>query len=134
MRHVQAALEQQIRGGYAAFLRGDIDAVLDGFLPEATFSNPDYAIEGGVRQGRDELRTSFQALREGFEYVSLEVEELVDGPKGVLVLVRFDARGKGSGAPIRDRFAHVFRVAEGRIVDFAWFRSEAEGRSAAGLD
>ncbi len=126
-------LEQRIRDAYAAFLRGDVDTALDEFLPEATFRNPEYAIEGGVRQGREELRASFQALHDGFDFTAFEVEQLIEGPDGVLAIVRTEATGKGSGAPFESRFAHMFRLRDQQVVDFAWFRTVEEGRRAVGL-
>jgi hypothetical protein len=49
------------------------------------------------------------------------------------VVLRFEARGKVSGAPVNDRFAHVFRMRGLEVLDFAWFRSLEEGRAAVGL-
>jgi ketosteroid isomerase-like protein len=128
------ALERRIRDAYAAFARGDLDAAIDGFLPEATLTNPEYALEGGVRRGRDQLRTGLQALHNEFEYSELEVEELIEGPDGVLVLARMRASGRGSGAPLEARFAHVLRFENDLVVDLAWFRTAEEGRQAVGLE
>ena len=133
MSPMDAALERRIRDAYAAFTRGDIDAMLEGFLPDATMTNPEYAIDGGVRQGRDDLRAGFEALHDQFDYTDLRVEQLIEGPAGVLVMARMIVSGKGSGAPLDERFAHVFRLRDGQVVDFAWFRTEAEGRRAVGL-
>jgi ketosteroid isomerase-like protein len=130
---VDVALERRIRDGYAAFLRGELDRALEQFLPDATFTNPDYAIEAGVRRGREELRSGFRALYDGFDYAAIAVDELTEGPGGVLAVVRVSARGKGSGAPFEGTFAHVFRLHDGRVVDFAWFATPDEGRRAAGL-
>src|SRR3954471_24385531 len=117
---VDPALERSIRDAYAAFARGDLDTALATFLPDATFTNPDYAVERGVRAGRDQVRAGFQALRDQFDYTAIEIEQILDGPDGVLVIARVDARGRSSGAPLDDRFFHVLRLDGGRVVDFAW--------------
>jgi ketosteroid isomerase-like protein len=130
---MDSAQERRVRDAYAAFARGDIDSALSHFVPDATFTNPDYAIEPGVREGREAVRESFQALHEGFDYASLEVEELVEGPDGLLVLVRMVAHGRGSGAPLEASFVHVFRFRGEQVSDFAWFRTAEEGRRAVGL-
>jgi ketosteroid isomerase-like protein len=44
----------------------------------------------------------------------------------VLAVVRMDARGRASGAPLDGRFFHVFRVRDGRVADFAWFARREE--------
>ena len=115
-------------------MRGDIDAVLDGFAEDATFTNPEYAVEGGVREGREAVRASLQALHEGFAYAGVAIEDLVEGPSGLLVVARMDASGRESGARMEVRFFHVFRLRGDEVVDFAWFRSLEEGRRAIGLD
>jgi ketosteroid isomerase-like protein len=131
---VEPAQERQIREAYAAFARGDLGAALAWFVPEATFTNPDYAVEGGVRVGRDQLRVGFESLHDQFEYSSLEIEQLVEGPEGrVLVVVHFEGRGRTSGAPLNERFFHVFQMRGEQVLDFAWFTSLEEGRAAVGL-
>jgi ketosteroid isomerase-like protein len=130
---VDAGLQQRIRDFYTAYARGDMDAALEGFHADATLTNPEYAIDGGVRRGREQLRAALQGLHEGFEFQGIEVDELHEGPDGVLVLFPLVLRGRGSGAPIEERFAHVLRLRDGRVADLAWFRTAAEGRRAAGL-
>jgi ketosteroid isomerase-like protein len=127
------ALEQRIRAGYAAFARQDLDAVLAAFRPEATLTNPAYAIEGGVREGTDQLRAGLESLHEQFDFLALEVDEIDEGPGGVLVVLDIEANGRGSGAPFRGRFSHVLRLLDGEVVDLAWFSSPEEGRAAVGL-
>ena len=130
---MEPAQERLIREAYAAFVRGDLDSALASFVSEATFTNPAYAVEGGVRVGHDEIRAGFRALHAEFEYSSLEIEQLIEGPQGVLVVVRFQGSGKTSGAPLDVRFSHVFRMRGEEVLDFAWFTSLEEGRGAAGL-
>jgi ketosteroid isomerase-like protein len=127
------AQEQRIRTGYAAFMRGDLDAALATFVPDATFTNPDYAVETGVRVGLDDVRRGFQALYDEFDYSSLELEQIVEGPDGILVVAHVEGRGRASGAPLDVRFFHVFRMRGAEVVDFAWFTSLDEGRGAIGL-
>jgi ketosteroid isomerase-like protein len=130
---VDPALERHLRETYAAFARGDLDATLAAFRPDATMTNPEYAVDDGVRVGRDEVRAGLQSLHDQFEYAGVEIEELLEGPRGVLVVARMEARGRGSGAPLVGRFFHVFRMSGEQVVDFAWFRSLEEGREAVGL-
>jgi ketosteroid isomerase-like protein len=111
-----------------------MDAVLREFAPDATFTNPPYAIEGGVRRGADEVRASFQALHDQFEFDSVQVEELIEGPDGVLAIVQLDARGRTSGAPLQGRFFHRWRLRDGKVTDFAWFSGPQEARAASGLE
>jgi ketosteroid isomerase-like protein len=127
------ALERQIRHAYEVFVTGDLDRIMLEFVPDATFTNPPYAIEGGVRHGLDGVRGGFQALHREFEFDGVDIEELIEGPRGVLAIVRVDARGRGSGAPLDGRFFHAFRLRDGLVADFAWFATLDEAREAVGL-
>jgi ketosteroid isomerase-like protein len=130
---MDAAQEALIRDGYAAFARGDLDTALATFLPDSTYTNPDYAVEGGVRSGFDEVRAGFRALHDEFEYSAVDIEQILEGPDGILVVVHAQATGRVSGAPLDGRFFHVLRIQDRQVVDFAWFTSLEEGRGAVGL-
>jgi ketosteroid isomerase-like protein len=125
--------ERLIRDGYAAFARGDLDTALATFLPDSTFTNPEYAVETGVRTGFESVRAGFRALYDEFDYTAIDVEEIVDGPGGYVAVVHVVGRGKLSGAPLDVRFFHAFTTREGRVVDFSWFTSLEEARQAVGL-
>jgi ketosteroid isomerase-like protein len=133
MRAVDPAQEELIRKGYAAFARGDLEAAVESFVPEATFTNPDYAIEAGVRSGVDQVRAALQSLHDQFEFSVIEVDQIVEGPRGVLVAVHVSGRGRASGAPLEGRFFHVFQIRGEQTLDFAWFMSLEEARQAVGL-
>jgi ketosteroid isomerase-like protein len=127
------ALERRIRDFYDAYARGDVEAFLEAFDPNATLVNPDYAVDGGVRQGRAELGAALTGLHEQFAYEDIEIEGIEEGPDGVVVVARMIVSGRVSGAPLDQRFTHVFRLREELVVEFLWFRTPAEGRRAAGL-
>ena len=107
---------------------------MEGLAADGTLTNPDYAVEGGVREGRDAVRAALQALQDGFDYTAVTVEELIEGPDGLLVVVYMEASGRESGAPLQGRFFHVFRFRGDEVVDFAWFVAREEGLRAVGLD
>ena len=127
------ALERRIYDAYAAFGRREIDSFLAVFDPDARLINPEYAVDGGIRHGRDGVRAALMNLHEQFDYERVEVEQIEEGPDGVLVLFRMIVSGRVSGAPLDQCFAHVFRFRDGLVVDLLWFRTAAEGRRAAGL-
>jgi uncharacterized protein len=130
---MDAALERRIYDFYAAFGRGDVDAVLEAFAPDVRMINPDYAVDGGVRRGRAGVRAALTGLQEQFDYERIEVERLEEGPEGVLGVFRMVVTGRASGAPLDERFTHVFRFRGDLVVEFLWFRTLEEGRQAIGL-
>ena len=126
-------LEKRIRGAYAAFERGDVEAVLDNFDPDSRVANPDYALEGGEASGREAAATSFLGTLEWLSLESIDVEELLEGPDGVLVMVRLRGEGRGSGVPVDVRYAHAIELDDDRIRRFTWFETREEGLAAVGL-
>jgi ketosteroid isomerase-like protein len=126
-------LERRIRRAYADFVRGDLDAAMEGFAPGAELVNPEYAVEADS-QGRDGLRESFEAMHAQFEYESMEVIHIEETPGGVLVEVRLRATGRASGVPVDETFTHVLDMRDDQVVTYRWFSTRAEGRAAAGLD
>ena len=79
------------------------------------------------------MREGLQNLHEQFNYESLEILEIDEGPNGLLVVARLRATGRASGVPIDETFTHVFGLRDGVVVDYRWFRTREEGLAAAGL-
>jgi ketosteroid isomerase-like protein len=86
-----------------------------------------------VRHGRAGLRAALTGLHEQFDYERIEVERLEEGPDGVLGVFRMVVSGRVSGAPLDQRFTHVFRLRDDLVVEFLWFRTVEEGRREIGL-
>ena len=63
------------------------------FAPDIEMVNPEYAIESGVRRGLDSMREGLQNLYEQFNYESLEILEIDEGPE------RACSWSRGSGRP-----------------------------------
>ncbi len=62
----------------------------------------------------------------------MEVEEILQGENVVMLVVPIRAKGRGSGVPRDQRFAHVWTSLEdGRGVTFQWFVSREEGLAAS---
>jgi ketosteroid isomerase-like protein len=127
------ALERRLHDFYAAFGRGDVDAVLEAFDPDVRMINPEYAVDGGVRHGRAGVRAALEGLQEQFDYERIELEQIEEGPDGVLGVFRMVVSGRASGAPLDQCFTHVFRFRGDLVVEFLWFRTLEEGRQAVGL-
>ena len=126
-------LERRIYDFYAAYGRGDVEGALELFDPDVKLINPEYAVDGGVRRGREGVRTALTALHEQFDYEGVEVERIEEGPDGLVVVFRVFVSGRASGAQLEQCLTHVFRFRDGLVVDFMWFRTLAEGQRAVGL-
>ena len=125
--------ERRIRAGYAAFERGDLDATMEDFAVDTRFVNPEYALESGEREGREGVEDAFQSVHEWMKLESLDVEEVVEGPEGYLVVVRIQGVGRASGIPVDARYVHVLHYRDDRVYRFTWFDTREEGLAAIGL-
>ena len=93
------------------------------------YSIPDF---DGVYVGRDAV---VEASRHwwGTWTDRLDAEELLDAGSSVVVVVREQGRGKGSGAPFEQRYAAVLIFDRGRIIRWEAFPDKAAALEAAGL-
>lgn len=113
-----------------AFERGDYDSIIGDLSDDCEFRNPEYAIEPGIRRGRAAFIRALQNVNQIIEF-TIELEEL--HPIGDLVIVGYRAVGTGreSGAPIDQRFGHVWAFENGKVKSLEWFRSYEEALAAA---
>jgi ketosteroid isomerase-like protein len=131
---VDPELERMIRDAYAAFASADIERLRGFFHEDVQYVNPPYAMEAGTREGRDAVVEIWKGLHSLFDYDTVEVREITQGPGGVLVVVRYRGRGKTSGAPVDVPMAHVLQFDDdGRVVRLAWYGTRDEAAAAAGL-
>ncbi len=88
--------------------------------------------EGAVR-GHEAAWDFHMRILDSFEWVPKGVERVAAGADKVLVHLRYDARGVGSGAEVELDQWYVATVREGKILRLQWFTDGVEAREAAGL-
>lgn len=124
--------EEQLRNGYAALSRGDLDVWLKGFAEDAELHELAEAPDTQVYRGRDEIRTwatRNQELVEDWDWVPEEFIALDNGR--VLVRVRFRARGRGSGILVEQAVFHLVDFDGEAVAAVRGFIDEATARRAA---
>ena len=104
-----------IQAVYEAFNRGDLDAVVAAFAPDAL---QEAAVVGEINQGRDAIRRSFESYFEVVEAPHTEPMEFIE-ENGVLVVpVRLHGRLRHTGITdemLPTEMVHVFSVRDGKI-------------------
>jgi ketosteroid isomerase-like protein len=60
----------------------------------------------------------------------IEAEEFISSGNRILVLIHWTGRGKGSGAQIKGRGAHLWAFREGLAVRFDTYRDRDQARAA----
>ncbi len=124
-----------VRRGYALFAAGDLDGVAALVSPEADVAGGGgLGIEGtmGIRHGPQGMLQAMQEALEAFEDYRVEVEEIIDMGEVVIAAVLISGRGRTSGLPQQERFAHLWVLRDGKVTHGEVYRTIAEAREAAG--
>ena len=117
-----------IKSGYAAFTRGDRQALLDLFSEDLDFQHPmSQSIWpwAGKRSGRAGFAEFLAGLDETVEYEQFEPREFIAQGDLVAVLVFERSRVKATGVAFDNAYMHVFKVKGVKVVQFLVFEDTA---------
>ena len=108
-----------IRGIYDAFAAGDLPAVLAAFSPAIRWHEAEGFPYGGLYEGPDAIvENVFARLGSEWDGFAAAPQQFVcDGDTVVVLGVYsgiYKATGKGFAAPL----AHVWKIGDGRVVEF----------------
>jgi ketosteroid isomerase-like protein len=109
-----------IRSLYAAFGRGDLEAILaalDSQVVWRTPGAPDLPT-GGLRRGASAVRDFFGLLLSTFDIQDFRPTDILSQGDKVVVLGTSREGPKGTGRFIDFRWVHVFTFRDGKIVEF----------------
>jgi ketosteroid isomerase-like protein len=122
-----------VRKAIDAWNRGDLDAWLAGFAPEAEFHTSGRFVDGGVYRGRAGLARYWTEIHEDVEELSLSVIDMRAIGDRVLYAVTGRGRGKRSGVPIEAPIWFVSTFRDGLAVRVETYVDSAHALEAAGL-
>jgi ketosteroid isomerase-like protein len=109
---------ERVRGGYEAFNRGDFEAALDGFAPDAEWAVLDLIPDARTYRGPEEIEQFWRTWAEMFEGFRLDVQEIVSAGDRIVAFFSVAGRGRGSGLDVASPvFAQIwtFDAAGGQI-------------------
>ena len=114
---------QAVRSSYEAFGRGDLDGALAMMDDGIEWHQAQGLPHGGIYRGLVAVRAAvFDPLdEEWWEDFRADPDEVIGLGDDVVVLGRYTARAKATGAPLDVPFVHVWRFREGRAVRFHQF-------------
>jgi ketosteroid isomerase-like protein len=118
-----------VRAGFAAYNRGDLDAMLESYDPDVEF----VTLLLGNHHGKDALRGLYEENRTAVLGYRLDPEEVIDGDDKVIAVVQMGGAGRVSQIGLGDLLAFFFTIKNGLIVRQQTFRNKAEALEAAGL-
>jgi ketosteroid isomerase-like protein len=91
-------------------------------------------IEELATQGHDAVRASLARWKGEWDDYKLVPEEFLDMGDRVVVTVRLQGRGRGSGVQIDARFYDVYTLRDGKIIRMDQFTERSEALEAVRLE
>ncbi len=124
MTHVET-----IRAGFAAHNRGDVDALVELYDPDAVFET----LLLGTHHGNEAIRVIFEENQKTLSGYDVVAEELIEVGDKVVAVARAVGCGPASEIAVDEPFAFVFTFKRERIVREQAFRNKEEALEAVGL-
>lgn len=110
-----------IQGLYDAFATGDVANVLGRMSPDIVWNEAEnfpYA-DGNPYVGPEAIAGGvFVRCATEWDGFGVEIEEILDAGETVVALGRYVGTYKATGTPMRTQMAHVWRIADGKVVRF----------------
>ena len=113
----------------AAHNRGDLDALVELYDPEAVFET----LLLGTHHGNEAIRLIYEENQKTLSGYDVIPVELIDAGDSVVAVAQTVGSGPASEIAVDDRFAFVFTFKGNRIVREQAFRNRDEALQAAGL-
>ena len=120
---------ERVKEGFAAHNRGDVDALVELYDPEAVFET----LLLGTHHGNEAIRLIYEENQKTMAGYDVEPVELIDAHDKVVAVAQMVGAGASSRIALDDRFAFVFTFKGDRIVREQAFRNREEALEAAGL-
>jgi ketosteroid isomerase-like protein len=118
-----------VRSSYDAFHRRDLDEFLTYHDSDVEFKSLVLEVEG-VYRGHDGLRAWWENVVDVFPDWMPQIEDAREAGDRVLLRVRLEGHGTGTGIDLDRHAWNVVEVHDGRITSSAFFRTEEEALQA----
>jgi ketosteroid isomerase-like protein len=122
-----------VRSVYDAWARNELLGPADLLDDEIEYVNPAGAVEPGTRHGLAAFRRAVEKTFEGWETWQMDPERYEAKGDHVAVVVRYRARGRGSGVEVEGRESALWTLRGGKVVRYEWFHAPADALQAVGL-
>lgn len=124
-----------VRGVYQAFAAGDVPAVLGAMSPDIVWTEAEnfpYADGSPYCGPQAILGGVFARLGGEWDGFSSTPEEYLDAGDAVVVLGRYRGTYKGTGQKLDAQLAHVWRLADGKVVAFHQYTDTLQAAQVTG--
>jgi ketosteroid isomerase-like protein len=123
---------QRAKDGYAAFMRGDIPAVIEFLADDIEWVTPgpsDIPV-AGTYTGKQAVLAFFGVLGENLEFHVFEPREFIAQGDTVVALIHGDATVRRTGRRIVQDEAHVWTFRDGKVARLHLFQDTAAAVAA----
>jgi ketosteroid isomerase-like protein len=124
---------ETVRGGYEAFNRGDIDWMVEHMDRDISWEDAAKVPDARTYRGVDEVRRYLESFFRHWDEIRYEVEDVREGPNGIVAFVRLVARGRTSGAEVDAKMVHLHQLRDGLGVRVRVYFDRSSALADAGL-
>jgi hypothetical protein len=118
-----------IQDMYAAFGRGDIQAVLalasEDIVWKPVHGAASYVPTAGERRGKAAVADFFKTLAESIDFQEFQPKQFVAQGDTVVVLGSYTATAKSTGRQFRSEWTMVFTLKNAKVVEFREYADSA---------
>jgi ketosteroid isomerase-like protein len=124
-----------IRGGWNAWLRGDLQGLFETFAPDVVWDTSHFRDwPEAAYYGTDGVQRFLSEWLEVWDEYEVTVEELIAVPDGrVLSLMRHRGRGRASGVPMDLPMAQIATLRDGKVIRLDNYDDRVEALETVGL-
>ena len=120
---------EKVRAVFAAHNRGDLDAWMDVYDPEAVLET----LLLGTHHGKEAMRSLYEENQANQSGYTVTPVELIDAGDKVITVVQVGGAGSASQIALDDQIAFIHTFKNGLVVREQTFRNREEALAAAGL-
>ena len=116
-----------------AITRVDRDLAMAVCHPEVELQSV-LGISGRAYRGHDGIQEYLDDVASAWEHWTVEVERVAEAADGrVVIVMTMHARGRGSGATLEARTAHIWTLSDGRLLRNQLYRDPEQALRDLGL-
>ncbi len=115
-----------------AFNRRDFDSLLAAVDPDLELHEWPEAPGAQTFRGPDEARQAIESWFDAWEWMKVEVEDIVESGERVLVTLHQRAKGKGSAVEVEIRTPNVYTFRDGKLFRIQLFTEREAALEAFG--
>ena len=123
-----------VRRAFEAWNEGDVERVIEMAHADLEFVPLRSQLDGAAYHGGEGMRQFARDAGEEWEYLRILPDEFRAVGGEVLMLGRYDAKGRGSGMDIQFPCGWVARVRDGKLAYLRTYSDPQEALKAVGLD